>query len=168
MSNPLPQEHLRRLGQALLDGEDLADDIDRIVGDAGYRWRMREADSTMVCVPITWFEDEVIVPERVDTADAIEIECAPSAAGYDAVAAANAEVAAAVGAAYGAAHGENAAIIARFMTAHLRRPIASMTEADRVAFSEFYLRNAWPSDDAKEVIDQSVKITRELVATDDY
>jgi len=168
MSEQLPREQLRRLGQAHLDGEDMADAIDEIVRCAGYRWRIREADSTLVCVPGTWFNDGVVMPERVDTAEAIEIECAPSATGYDAVATANAEVAAAVSAAYGPTHGENAAIIARFMSAHMRRPIASMTEADRAAFDEFYRRNAWPSDDAKEVITQSVKLMRELAATDGH
>lgn len=168
MSDLLPREHLRRLGQAHLDGEDTADAIDEIVRSVGYQWRIREADSTLVCVPETWFNDGVVIPERVDTAEAIEIECAPSAAGYDAVATANAEVAAAVSAAYGPIHGENATIIARFMSAHMRRPIASMTEADGAAFEEFYRRNAWPSNDAEEVITQSVKLTCELAVTDDH
>jgi hypothetical protein len=162
MGESLPRRRLRRLGRALLAGEDVTTTIDAIVQGVGYRWRMREADNTLVCVPAGWYSDGVVDPARVDPAEAIEIACAPSATGYDAVAAANAEVAAAVSAAYGPVHGENAAAVARFMSAHLRRPIATMTAADRAGFEEFYRRNVWPSDDARAVCDASVRVTLQL------
>jgi hypothetical protein len=168
MSDQLPQHRLRQLGRALLAGEDVRDAIDAIVLAAGYRWRMRETDSTLVCVPAAWYTDGVVDPEGVDPAAAIEIACTSTVAGYEAVARPNAEIAAAVTAAYGPVHGENAAAVARFMSAHLRRPIATMTDEDRRAFDEFYRRNVWATDAAAAVVDESVRLTLRVARDGDH
>jgi hypothetical protein len=167
MADQLPRRQLRRLGEALLKGEDVSEAIDAIVHPMDYRWRLRETDSTVVCVPANWFTDGVVDPDKVDPGEAIEISCAPSATGYDRVASANADVAGSVAAAFGPVHGENAAAVARFMSAHLRRPIATMTEADQREFTEFYRRNVWPSDEAAMVVDESMRLTLELARSND-
>ena len=167
MAEQLPRQQLRQLGRALLEGEDVEDAIDAIVHAVGFRWRLRETDSTLVCVPAGWYTDGVVDPDRVDPGEAVEITCAPSASGYDTVARANAAVAASVAAAFGPVHGENAAAVARFMSAHLRRPIATMTDADQREFDEFYRRNVWPSEEAAAVIEESVRLTLELARSSD-
>jgi len=72
------------------------------------------------------------------------------------------DVAAAVGDAYGDVHGANAAAFADFMSNHYARPVESATDVEIEEFlTEYFPRNAWPTDAQKAVVDESVELVFE-------
>lgn len=134
----------------------------------GYTARTREDDDgdVLVCHPDEWLEDGVVRTDRVDDLDrAVEIPLSgpgdPEV--WDEVDEHNRAVAAAVREAHGGVHGENAAALADFMSNHCAKPVESATPDEIATFVEdYFVRNAWPTDEQKAVVEESVELVQEL------
>lgn len=134
----------------------------------GYASRIREEESraVLVCYPQEWLEGGTIVPGTIDDLSrAIEIPL--SGPGdpddWDALAEENARIAVAVEAKYGSDHGANVAAFATFMSNHRARSIATATPEDIEEFlEEYYIRNVWPSEDARAVVEASLAYAQDI------
>lgn len=140
-------EHRR---EALLAGHDFA-----------ARVRTDDPGDVLVCYPAEWREDGTVRTDRIDDLSrAVEVPLAGPGDpdDWDAVEAQNRELVAAVREAHGDVHGDNAAALADFMGNHCARPIESATSAELAEFrTEYFVRNAWPSDAQRATIDESIE-----------
>ena len=158
-------ERLTRLAREAVD-ESEADAYrerrDQRLAGYGYTARVREEDETLVCHPDEWVEDGTVRFDRIeDRSRAVEIPL--SGPGdpddWDALDAANRELVEAVRDAHGPVHGANAAAFADFMGNHCARAITDATAADVEEFrTEYFVRNAWPSDRQRALIDRSIEL----------
>jgi hypothetical protein len=141
---------------------------DALLADHGYAARVREDDTgeTLVCHPEEWIEDGIVQIERVDDTDrAVEVSLSGPAAGddWDAVEAHNRAVADRVREKYGEIHGANAHAFADFMGNHYAKPLEAATPAEREEFrTEYFPRNAWPSDEQREAVTRSLQVIDEI------
>ena len=125
------------------------------------RERVEEGRATLVVHPEAWLdEDGVVRRERIDDLSrAHERPLDAPGEDYDAVAAHNRAVADRVAEAHGPVHGANAIAYAEFMSNHYVRRIGTATERMRREFlTDYFPRNAWPSDDQRAVIGESLAI----------
>ena len=167
---PLPDaviddaERLTRLTrQAAADPEREAyrADRDETLATHDYTARVREEDDTLVLYPDEWLDGDTVQLDRIDDTDrAVEI---PLSGGGDddwaAVAADNAALVDAVGEAHGPIHEANAQAFADFMSNHYKRHVESASSLEVEEFvSEYFPRNAWPSDAQKERIEKSLRL----------
>ena len=132
--------------------------------------RVRNEDTRDVLVlhPDEWTEDGTIRVERVDDTDRaaeIPLDGPGDPDDWDEVDEHNRAVAVAVGDAHGDVHGANAAAFADFMSNHYARPVESATDGEVEEFlSEYFPRNAWPTDEQKAVVDESVELVFECAS----
>ena len=135
-----------------------------LLGAHGYTARVREEDTneTLVLHPETWLEDGVVRVERIDDTDrAVEVTLSGTGSGddWDAVEAHNRAIAETVAAEHGEVHGETAHAFADFMGNHYAKPIEAATPAERAEFrTEYFPRNAWPSDEQREALERSLEL----------
>ncbi|WP_327051491.1 DUF7108 family protein [Halomicrococcus gelatinilyticus] len=129
------------------------------------RVRSEDTRDVLVLHPGEWTEDGTIRVERVDDTDRaaeIPLDGPGDPDDWDEVDEHNRAVAAAVGDAHGDVHGANAAAFADFMSNHYARPVESATDAEVQEFlTEYFPRNAWPTDEQKAVVDESVELVFE-------
>ncbi|MFC6904998.1 DUF7108 family protein [Halalkalicoccus tibetensis] len=136
---------------------------EELLSEHGFTARVREEDATATLVlhPDGWIEDGTIRPDRVDDTDrAIEVQVAgpESPDDWDAVEKHNRAVARRVREAHGEVHGENAEAFADFMGNHYAKPVEQATPEERAEFlSEYFVRNAWPSEEQKRRIERSLQ-----------
>ena len=136
---------------------------DRLLADHGFTARVRRDESREVLVlyPAQWVEDGTIQPNRIDDTDR-GIERSLSGVGdedWATVDAHNRELAAAVEQAHGEAHGGNARALADFAGNHYSKRIETLTGEELALFvDEYYPRNAWPTDDQKAVVGESIRL----------
>ena len=166
-------ERLTRLARNAVD-EDEAAAYERHREDllSGHEFtaRIRDEDDVLVLHPDEWVEDGVIRVERIDDTDrAVEVPL--SAPGdeddWEAVEAHNAALVESVADAHGAVHGANCRAFADFLGNHYVRRVEDTTAAEvEVFLSEYYPRNAWPSEDQHEKITQSLELLFEEVDAD--
>ena len=158
-------ERLTRLAREAVDDREADAYRDRRtqrLADYGYTARVREEDDTLVCHPDEWIEDGTVRLDRIeDRSRAVEVPL--SGPGdpddWDALDAANRELVDAVRDAHGPVHGANAAAFADFMGNHCARAITDATAADLEEFrTEYFVRNAWPSERQRELIDRSIEL----------
>ncbi|WP_232820466.1 DUF7108 family protein [Halorussus litoreus] len=166
-------ERLTRLAREVVDESEATayrEDRDELLAEHEFTARVREDDAgeTLVLHPDEWTEDGTIRTDRIEeTGRAVELSL--SGPGdpdeWDAVEEHNREVAARVRETYGDVHGDNAAAFADFMGNHYARPVESAT-SDVVAefLEEYFPRNAWPSDDQRAVVEQSVDYVFDVAA----
>lgn len=166
-------ERLTRLARDAVDDaeadayrEDRADAL----ADYGFAANVREDDSgaTLVLHPDEWVDGGTIRPDRVEDTDRA-VEVSLSGPGdpdeWDAVDQHNREVVARVRDAHGDVHGDNAAAFADFMGNHYARPVESATDDEIAEFlDEYFPRNAWPSDDQRAVVEQSLDYVFDVAA----
>ena len=131
----------------------------------GFRARVRDEDrAVLVLYPDEWVEDGTVHPDRIDDTDR-GIERSLEGTGEDdweTVDAHNRELVAAVEDAHGPVHGANAAALADFMGNHYKKRIERATREElQLFFEEYYPRNAWPTDDQKSVVRESVRLVFE-------
>ena len=137
---------------------------EEILAEHGYTARVRAEDTneTLVLHPEEWLEDGVVQVERIDDTDrAVEVTLSGTGSGddWDDVEAHNRAVAETVAAEHGDVHGETAHDFADFMSNHYAKPIEAATPAERAEFREEYFpRNAWPSDEQREVLERSLEL----------
>jgi hypothetical protein len=158
----------RRARRAVDDNEAAAyrDRRDDLLAEHGYRARIRDDErAVLVLYPVEWVEDGVAQLGEIENLDrGIErpLEGPGEAEQWDELAASNRAIAEAVEAEHGEVHGQTAHALADFMNNHYAKPIADATGQELAEFrSEYFPRNAWPSDDQKAVVEESVRLTVE-------
>jgi len=177
----LPDEAVaeaRRLARLARDAsEDAAADayrdrLDELLADHDRVARVRDADATLVCYPADWADDDGTVhPTDVEDPDrAVEVSLAGGGeqGDFEEAAERNAELVERVAAEYDDVHAENAAAFASFMNNHYARPMDTATDSEREEFrEEFFPRNAWPSDEQRAVLDESLDAVDEVAERGD-
>jgi len=159
-------ERLTRLAREAVDEGEAAAyrrDRDRQLAEHDFRARVREEDARDVLVlhPDEWVEDGTIRPDRVedtDRAEEIPLDGPGDPDDWESVEEHNADLVARVRAEHGDVHAENVRAFADFMSNHYARPLDSATDDEiREFLHEYYPRNAWPSDDQREVVERSLR-----------
>lgn len=129
------------------------------------RVRDETTGDTLVLYPAEWQSEGVIRTHRIeDTSRAVEVplDGTGDPDDWEAVDAANRELVAEVREAHGDVHGENVAALADFMGNHYAKPLTSATGGELTEFlSEYFVRNAWPSDEQRAAIDESIELAFE-------
>jgi len=157
-------ERLTRLTRNAVDDDAAAayrERRDDLLDEHGFAARVRDDDHTLVCYPVDWLDDDgqVKIADVEDTDRAAEVSLAgPGKQGdYEAAAERNAELVGLVRVEHGEVHGENAAAFATFMNNHYARPMDTASERERAEFlAEFFPRNAWPTEEQREAVEQSL------------
>ena len=138
----------------------------RLLADHGFTARVRAETERAVLVlhPAEWVADGTVQPERIDDLDR-SIERPLSGAGTDdweTVDTHNRDLVAAVEQTHGPTHGANAAALADFAGNHYSKRIEALTGQEISLFvEEYYPRNAWPTDDQRAVVEESVRLVFE-------
>lgn len=139
---------------------------DELLAEHSYTARYREEDDTLVLHPEEWLDDTGTVRmDAVNTEDAVEITLSGpgDASAYRETARENAAVVDAVAEAYGDVHAANARALADFAENHYAKPIADLTSSEIEEFvEEYFERNAWPSEEQREALAQSLEYAVEM------
>ncbi|AEH35499.1 DUF7108 family protein [Halopiger xanaduensis] len=161
-------ERLAHLERAAVDDNEAdayAERRDDILEDHDFTSRIREEDdATLVLHPEEWHDDEagVIRTDRIDDlsrAVEIPLEGTGDPDDWDDVDEHNRELVAAVREEHGDVHGANAETLADFVGNHYAKPIESLTGSELREFrTDYYVRNAWPSEKQQDVIDESIAL----------
>jgi hypothetical protein len=166
-------ERLTRLARDAVDDNAAAayrERRDDLLAEHGFTARIRgeEAEATLVLHPSSWVVDGDVHPDRIeDTGRAVErpLEGAGEADDWDAVDEHNAAVAERVAEAHGEVHGENARAFATFMSNHYARPLEQATQRMREEFlTDYFPRNAWPDDDQRAAVAESLELIERAAA----
>ncbi|WP_049970824.1 DUF7108 family protein [Haladaptatus cibarius] len=142
---------------------------DELLAEQDFVARVREdeARSVLVLHPADWLEDSTIQVERIeDTERAVEIplDGPGDPDDWDDIDAHNRAVAATVREQHGDVHGANAEAFADFMSNHYARPVESATDEEVTEFcTEYFPRNAWPTDEEKSIVETSVELVFDCV-----
>lgn len=143
-----------------------------LLAEHDFTARVREDDGieTLVLHPAEWVEDGTIRPDRIGEIDrAIEIQVAgpESPDDWDAVEEHNRAVARRVREAHGEVHGANASAFADFMGNHYAKPVEEATPEERREFlAEYFVRNAWPSEEQKKCVERSLQHVQAVARTE--
>ncbi|WP_248897422.1 DUF7108 family protein [Haloplanus halobius] len=157
-------ERLTRLARQSADDAEAAAyerDRDERLAEYGYTARVREADDTLVLHPAEWLEGDTARIERIeDTGRAVEISLSgpgdPDA--WSEVDAHNQAVVEDVRERAGEIHAANARAFADFMGNHYARRVETATTDEvREFLTDYYPRNAWPSDEQRDAVAQSLE-----------
>jgi hypothetical protein len=157
-------ERLTRLARRATDDAEAAAyerDRDERLAEYGFTARVRETDDTLVLHPAAWLDGGTVRTDRIaDTDRAVEIP--RSGAGdpeeWESVEAHNADVVDAVAAESGPVHAANARAFADFMGNHYARRVETATATEvREFLTEYYPRNAWPTDRQRDAVERSLE-----------
>lgn len=164
-------ERLTRLAREAIDdseAEAYRDRRESLLDEHEYRARVREDDSRDVLVlhPDEWLENGLVQVDRIEDVDR-GIERPLSGPGeaddWETVDEHNREIVDRIEAEHDAVHGQNAAAFAEFMSNHYARAIESATDDEIEEFlTEYFPRNAWPTDDQRAEVEQSVQLAIEI------
>ncbi|WEL16589.1 Uncharacterized protein SVXHr_0408 [Halorhabdus sp. SVX81] len=158
--------HARRADEERATG--LRDRRDELLAEHGFEARIRsERDGdVLVCYPTEWLDDGEVVLDRIDDRSrAVERPLDPETdADWETVDADNRAVVDAVAERHGSVHAANVAAFADFMSNHHALRIADAT-ADHVAEfrAEYFPRNAFPDDEQRAVLTESLEHAFEVV-----
>jgi hypothetical protein len=143
-----------------------------VVAEYGYTARVREEDTGEVLVlhPAEWIEDGLVRTDRIEELDRA-VERPLSGPGdpeeWDAIEAHNRSIVSRVAETAGPVHGANAEAFADFMGNHYARPVESANDPEIEEFlTEYFPRNAWPSAEQKEVVEESIDLLVDLASED--
>jgi hypothetical protein len=166
-------ERLTRLARRAVDDAEAATyerDRDERLAEYGFTARVRESDDTLVCHPAEWLDGDTVRMDRIEDTDrAVEVSLSGSGdpESWDTVETHNAEVVEAVAERAGAVHAANARAFADFMGNHYARRVETATEAElREFLTEYYPRNAWPSDEQRDAVERSLEHVFAVTDTD--
>jgi hypothetical protein len=165
-------ERLTRLAREAVDDDEAAAYRERrqeLLGEYEFETRVREEDrATLVLYPSEWVEDGTVCPDRIEDVDrGIErpLEGPGESDDWETVATHNEEIATQVRSEHGPVHGDNADALAAFASNHYAKPIGELTGAEQSEFlGEYFPRNAFPTEDQKAVVEESVQLAVELAA----
>ncbi|MFC6718669.1 rnhA operon protein [Natrialbaceae archaeon GCM10025810] len=159
-------ERLTRLARSAVDeAEREAHERRRanVLSEFEFTARVREDDGNEVLVlhPAEWREDGVIRTDRIDDlsrAVEIPLDGPDDPDDWEAVDERNRDLVAAVREVHGDVHGDTAAALADFMSNHYAKPIESATGEELTEFcTEYFVRNAWPSLEQREKLEESIR-----------
>ncbi|WP_299331981.1 DUF7108 family protein [Haloplanus sp.] len=166
-------ERLTRLARRAADDAEAAAyerDRDRRLADHGFTARVRTDDDTLVLHPSEWLDGDTARVDNIeDTGRAVEISLSGSGdpEEWAAVEAHNAAIVDEVRDRVGEVHAANARAFADFMGNHYARRVETATAAElREFLTEYYPRNAWPSDDQRAVVERSLEYVFEATETE--
>ncbi|WP_277554271.1 DUF7108 family protein [Halobaculum limi] len=157
-------ERLTRLAREAVDDAEATayreDRADRLA-DHDFTARVREDDDTLVLYPSEWIEDGTVQIDRIEDTDrAVEVSLSGAADPDDwaAIEEHNATLVETVATDYGEVHRANARAFADFMSNHYAKQMETAT-ADEVRefLSEYFPRNAWPSEEQRDAVEASVR-----------
>ena len=160
-------ERLTRLArQAVVDEEAEAylADRDGRLARHGFSARVREEErrDVLVLYPAEWMEDGTVQLDRIEDrsrAHEIPLGGVGEEDEWETVEAHNAELVERVAEEAGPVHAANARAFADFMGNHYVRRMESAGEREvRDFLSEYYPRNAWPSDEQRAVVEESLRL----------
>ena len=160
-------ERLTRLARnAVDDAEAVAcrDERRALLADHEYTSRLRTEDHGEILVlhPAEWEREGMVDATLVDDVSrAVEVplDGVGDPGDWDDVEAHNRAVAQRVAEEHGPVHGANAEAFADFMGNHYARPVEEATDAMvREFVSEYFVRNAWPTEDQRAVVEESVEL----------
>ena len=164
-------ERLTRLARRAVDDAE-ADayraDRDARLAEYGFRARVREeADrDVLVCYPAEWMAGGTVQLDRIeDRSRAVEVPLGGVGAEseWEAVEAHNRELVERVADEAGAVHAANARAFADFMGNHYVRRMETAGQRElRDFLTEYYPRNAWPSDEQREAVYESLRLVFEV------
>ncbi|WP_135827981.1 DUF7108 family protein [Halorussus halobius] len=166
-------ERLTRLAREAVDdaeAEAYREERADLLADHDFTARVRadDAGETLVVHPDDWVDGDMIRPERVeDTSRAVEVSLSGPGEPEEWVAVEehNRRVVARVREDHGDVHGDNAAAFADFMGNHYARPVESATDDEVEEFlAEYFPRNAWPSDDQRAIVEESLDYVFEIAS----
>jgi hypothetical protein len=168
-------ERLTRLARHASDPEEAeayrearADRLD----EHGFTARVRKDDpgETLVLHPAEWVEDGTVRTDRIaDTDRAVEVslEGPDDPEDWEAVDEHNRALVRAVREERGEHHGDTAAAFADFMGNHYAKRIEDATAREVEEFlTEYFPRNAWPTDEQRESAAQSLRYLFRAADTD--
>jgi hypothetical protein len=158
-------ERLTRLARDAVDEDEAAayiENRDELIAEHDFTARVREEDDdTLVLYPEEWVDDGTVYPDRIEDVDrGIErpLEGSGSMDNWEAIEAENREIAEVVADEHGEVHGTNAHALADYASNHYAKPIADLTREETQEFlQEYFPRNAFPTDDQKAVVEESVE-----------
>ena len=166
-------ERLTRLARAATDPNERAarrERRDDRLAEHGFTARVREESDgdVLVCYPSEWLVDGTIRIERIEDTDRA-VERRLSGSGdpddWEALARHNNRVAERVADRHGSVHGTNARVFADFMSNHRARRVETATDDDRAEFrTEYFVRNAWPTDDQRAAVETSLSLVADVAA----
>jgi hypothetical protein len=176
---PLPRDVIaeaerltRRAREAVDDNEIQAyhDARAELLDEHGYRARIREEENdVLVLYPEDWVEDGTVRPERIEDVDrGVErpLEGPGDTDEWERTETHNRDLAETVEADHGPVHGANAHALADFMSNHYAKPIEQATSEELREFvDDYFPRNAWPSDDQKSVVEESIRLVFDAAGT---
>jgi len=126
------------------------------------RIRDDEASEVLVLHPEEWVEDGTIRTERIeDVSRGIEVPLSGPGANddWDEIDAYNRAIVETVRDAHGETHAENVAALADFAGNHYAKPITELAADELREFTaEYFRRNAWPTDEQRDVVKKSVEL----------
>ena len=164
-------ERLTRLARRTPDENEAAARIDRrdeLLDAHDFTARIRDdGDDVLVLHPAAWHDDEndVVRTDRIDDisrAVEIPLEGTDDPDDWDAVEAHNRELVDRVRERHGDVHGDNAAALADFVGNHYAKRIEELTNAELAEFrSDYFVRNAWPSDAQRDALEESIALVYE-------
>ena len=131
------------------------------------RIRDDDGDDVLVLHPAEWRDEDagVIRTDRIDDLSrAIEIplEGAGDPDDWNEVEAHNRDLAERVRERHGDVHGDNAAALADFVGNHYAKRIEELTAAELREFrTDYFVRNAWPSEEQRDAIEESIALVYE-------
>ena len=164
-------ERLTRLARRAVDDAEAAayrEDRDARLAEHGFRARVREEDrrAVLVCYPAEWMADGTVQLDRIeDRSRAVEVPLVSTGEEpeWEAVEAHNRELVAALEDEAGPVHAANARAFADFMGNHYVRRVETAGEREvREFLSEYFPRNAWPGEDQRAVVEESLKSVFEV------
>ncbi|RJT06113.1 rnhA operon protein [Halococcus sp. IIIV-5B] len=164
-------ERLTRLARTATDPDERAarrERRDDRLAEHGFTARVREDPDgdVLVCYPSEWIVDGEVRTDRIEDTDrAVERRLSGTEPGgdWEALATHNNRVAERVADAHGPVHGANARVFADFMSNHRARRVGTATEADRTEFrTEYFVRNAWPTDDQRAAVETSLSLVADV------
>ncbi|MFB6256871.1 MAG: rnhA operon protein [Haloplanus sp.] len=157
-------ERLTQLARRAIDDAEAAAyerDREERLAEHGFTARVRESDDTLVLHPAEWLDGDTARMDRIEDTDrAVEVSLSgggdPDA--WDEVETHNAAVVERVAERAGGVHATNARAFADFMGNHYARRMETATAAELAEFlTEYYPRNAWPSDEQRDAVEQSLE-----------
>ena len=131
--------------------------------------RLRGADDTLVLYPAEWVEDGTVQTHRIgdtDRAHELTLSGPGDPEKWEQVEAYNAEIVDRVAKQHGHPHRRNARAFADFVGNHYAKRVDAATAPEVEEFlTEYYPRNAWPSERQRAVVRDSVRYVFEAAET---
>jgi hypothetical protein len=165
----LREEATRLTRHARRTGDDAAAERYRaeresLLAEYDYTARVRDADATLVLHPEEWIEDGTVRPDRIENTDeAVEISLDGPDDEWPVVDRHNCRVVDRIAEEHGEAHAATAEALADYAGNHHESRIEHLTDEQLDRFrTEYFPRNAWPSDEQRAQLAESVAIAREI------